>query len=70
MDESGNKIPRTSDISKSKKARLKGPIDVLFALKIGKMPATIGADQKIKQTSINEVCKKESRGRACIHIAQ
>ncbi|XP_057984783.1 uncharacterized protein LOC110670460 [Hevea brasiliensis] len=52
-----------------KKARTKGPIDLYFAKSAAKAVQD-RKNSKLKQTTINEACKKELRKKACKDIAQ
>ena len=66
VNQSGKKVVGSSSIvSKRKKAKQKGPLHLFFTPTVEKIPK----DRKMQQTSINEACKKELRGRACEDIA-
>ncbi|XP_065865608.1 uncharacterized protein [Euphorbia lathyris] len=49
-----------------KKPRVKGPMDVFFKQDAEK----VVKDRKLRQTTINEACKKELREKACADIAR
>lgn len=70
MDDNGMKITGCGPSGVSKKPRTKGPMDIFFAPNIEKNLQKKGQQKQMKQSTINETCKKELRGRACKDIAK